>query len=136
MTVVVDASVTIAIALREEVSPVLAQIGERIVGEGAVVPALWRFEVANVLLVAARRKRIARDRPAEILRDLEFLPILIDEAGAGRAWSTTLALAERHVLTVYDAAYLELALRIGAPLASRAGALIEAARQSAVETLG
>ncbi len=136
MALIIDASYTIAIALRESDSLAAAGVADRIVAEGAIVPALWRFEVANVLLMAVRRGRIAASRPAEILTDLEALPIEIDEAATARAWTATLILAERHGLTVYDAAYLELASRLTLSLATLDGALIDAARNEGVDVIG
>ena len=86
--------------------------------------------------MAVRRKRISAARPAAIMADLDALPITIDAAATVRAWAATFALAERHGLTVYDAAYLELALRMGAMLASLDRELIWAARREGVETIG
>ncbi|HZL01029.1 MAG TPA: type II toxin-antitoxin system VapC family toxin [Caulobacteraceae bacterium] len=136
MALVVDASYAVAVALEEEDLIGGQDTLERIAAGGVIVPAIWRFEVANALLMAVRRKRIAARRPAVILADLEALAITIDEAATPRAWTATFALAESHGLTIYDAAYLELAVRLGAPIASRDGQLIRAARREAVEVLG
>jgi predicted nucleic acid-binding protein len=82
------------------------------------VPSLWHLEVANVLEMSVRRKRHdARFRDAT-LADLAQLPIQVDAETHRRAWDTTLQLAVRHRLTLYDAAYLELALRSDLPLAT------------------
>ncbi len=135
MALVLDASYTLAIALQEGELPGAEAVEAWMATQGAVVPPLWRFEVANGLLIAARRRRIASSQPARILADLDALPIAIDEAATARAWTATLALAERHGLTVYDAAYLELALRLGATLASRDVELNTAARAEAVEII-
>jgi len=136
MPLVVDASYTIALALQETGIPDVDAVGRRIVAGEATVPSLWRFEVANVLLMAVRRKRLDAARPAQILADLDALPIRIDEAATRIAWTTTLDLAGRHGLTVYDAAYLELALRMNAALASLDGELIAAARGAGVDVIG
>ena len=136
MPLVIDASYTIALALQEAGVPEVDEVGRRIVGGEAVVPSLWRFEVANVLLTAVRRKRLNAARPGEILADLDALPIRIDDAAARRAWIATLDLADRHGLTVYNAAYLELAARLGAELASLDGDLVAAARREGVGVIG
>lgn len=136
MAFVLDASCTIALALAENLLPDPAGLAERLARDGAIVPALWRFEVANGLLAAARRKRIGRDQALSILGDLEGLPISVDQAATKRAWGATFGLAEKHGLTVHDAAYLELAVRTLLPLASLDGALIAAARKEAVPMIG
>lgn len=136
MALVIDASYTIALALQEGDISGAHEVGEQIADRGAVVPSLWRFDVANVLLMAVRRKRISPSRPMAILADLDALPITIDDAATIRAWTATYALAERHGLSVYDAAYLELALRSDAVLASLDGDLIEAARREGVTVIG
>lgn len=136
MPLVIDASYTIALALQEGDVPGADIVGDRLAGEGAIVPAMWRFEVANVLLTAVRRKRIASTLPAVILADLAALAIDVDEAATARAWTATLALAEHHGLTVYDASYLELAIRHGASLASLDGDLAAAARRESLEVFG
>ena len=136
MRVVLDASYTIALALREGEIAGAAEVMERIATDGADVPALWRFEVGNVLLMATRRRRIDAQTEAAILTDLDSLPITIDQGGVAHAWSATAALARRHRLTLYDAAYLELAIRKGSPLASLDSALATAARAESVATFG
>jgi predicted nucleic acid-binding protein len=98
--------------------------------EGAVVPSLWRLEVANILKIGIRRGRNTAEFRDAALVDLETLPIEIDQQTDLHAWHTTLHVADLYNLTLYDAAYLELALRRGLPLASldrdlRAAALAE-----------
>jgi predicted nucleic acid-binding protein len=83
-----------------------------------VVPALWHLEVANALLVGERRKRTTAAKVSHFLTLLSALPITVDEETATRAWSDTLSLARTHGLSAYDAAYLELAVRQGLPLAT------------------
>ena len=93
----------------------------------ALVPGHWSLEVANVLAIAERRKRIAAASIARFLDILGELPIVVDEQTSKRALSDVLALARSHQLTAYDAAYLELALRTGCPLASLDAVLNETA---------
>ncbi len=99
---------------------------------GAIVPALWAFEVASVLLVAERRKRITSAERQQALALLGALPIQVDPRSLDRVWTETMTLAQSHDLTAYDASYLELALRHGLPLASRDKALRSAARDCGV----
>ena len=89
-----------------------------IAGGKAWVPALWHLELGNVLLQARRRDRIDQAGIAKFLSTLGLYDIEVDGETMTAAWSRTFALAESHDLTVYDAAYLELTLRKGLPLAT------------------
>lgn len=105
--------------MKDEATPQTDQVLDSL-GQGAraFVPALWRWEIVNALLGVERRKRATS---AEISRHMSFLqsfPIDVDEAAADQAWRATHVLARKHGLTSYDAAYLELALRRGLPLAT------------------
>ncbi|CAA6604328.1 Ribonuclease VapC [Rhodospirillaceae bacterium LM-1] len=104
--------------------------------EGAVVPALWRLEVANVLQQSVRRKRCDQALVERGILRLEKLQILVDPETDEHAWGETRRLAIKHGLTVYDAAYLELAIRRGLPLASCDGELIAAAKKVGVGVVG
>ena len=84
----------------------------------AIVPSHWALEVANVLAVCERRKRVTDARITEFLGFLGGLPVDVDDFTHAQAFGEILSLARRHQLSVYDAAYLELALRRAAPLAS------------------
>jgi predicted nucleic acid-binding protein len=86
--------------------------------EGAFVPALWRLEVANSLTTAVRRGRIDADLRRASLADLALLDITTDHYTDFHAWDETLSLADRFRLTIYDAAYVELAVRRSLPLAT------------------
>jgi predicted nucleic acid-binding protein len=100
------------------------------------VPSVWRLEVANVLEMGVRR---GRHNPAfrdATLADLALLPINVDAETDKYAWNTTLRVAARHHLTLYDAAYLELAQRRGFPLATLDKELRTAARKEKVVLLG
>ena len=105
-------------------------------GETAVVPALWFLEVANWLLVALRRRLITAAERASALERLSALAFTIDEDGARYAFGRASVLAERYDLSVYDATYLELALRREIPLAARDGPLRSAARRGGVPLSG
>lgn len=105
----------------------------RIASDPAITPVLWRFELRNLLLVNERRGRLDSAKTARALRLLRALPITIDSA---EDEDTLMELARQHRLTVYDAAYLELALRRGFPLATLDTALASAARAEAVPLVG
>ena len=132
MPFALDASVTLAWALPEE-SAAANQAWGRIATDNALVPALWWFELRNGLIVNERRGRITEAETARFLRRLSRFPIAIDDV---RNEAAVLSVARRHRLTVYDAAYLELAIREGVPLATLDGPLAGAARTEGVPVLG
>jgi predicted nucleic acid-binding protein len=106
---------------------------ERIAACNAVVPAHWILEVTNGLLLAARRGRLRRpDEDIEILERLGALSIRVDPDTAAHGWRETPFLARRLGLTTYDAAYLELAIRLDAPLATLDSGLAHAASLAGV----
>jgi predicted nucleic acid-binding protein len=133
MPVVVDASVTISLYLADE-SDIVADSGFESLGSRVfLVPAIWWFEVRNGLVTNERRGRLDPAHTIGILAHLDHLPIRIDREPDG---GTILTLARAHRLTFYDAAYLELALRAGAPLATLDRALAAAARAAGVPLVG
>jgi predicted nucleic acid-binding protein len=101
-------------------------------GWQAIVPAIWPLEVANTLVMGERRGRSTARQAAVFLELLRALPITIDHAGATAAWTETLDLARRFRLSAYDAAYLELAVRQDADLATRDRSLVKAATAAGV----
>ncbi|MGA9868065.1 MAG: type II toxin-antitoxin system VapC family toxin [Acetobacteraceae bacterium] len=133
MTFVLDASVTVAWALEDEESKEASAALALIRAGGASVPAVWYFEVRNTLLVNERRGRITQPATSAFLRELSSLPIVTDRAPKD---AELLSLARLHRLTIYDAAYLELALREYASLATLDSALMRAARELAVPLVG
>lgn len=130
MTFVLDVSATVAWCLPDEESEAANRALDRLQGDEAVVPALWWFELRNALVVNERRGRLVETDTALFLAKLERLPILLDER-PGRS-DLVLALARRHGLSVYDAAYLEAAVRRGAPLATLDRKLVAAAQAEGV----
>ena len=133
MSIVLDASMTLAWLFEDgQTDQVLATINHVYMG-GASVPPLWRYEVANGLQMAIRRQRITPDYRTRCLDKIDELPITIDPDGVSEIWSTTIKLADLYRLTVYDAAYLELAQRRRLPLATLDAALSKAARESGVD---
>jgi predicted nucleic acid-binding protein len=115
---VLDGSVTLVWAFEDETDAYAEAVADSFASAQAVVPALWPLEVANGLLVGERRKRITEAKVAPFLALLKILPIAVDDETALRAWQETLHLARAHQLSVYDAAYLEVAVRRGLPLAT------------------
>jgi predicted nucleic acid-binding protein len=104
--------------------------------EGAVVPSLWRIEVANALQIATRRGRIDAGYRDASIADLAIMDTVVDAEGDRHVWSTTLNLADRFRLTLYDAVYLELAQRLALPLASLDRQLREAGGALGLTLLG
>jgi len=104
-------------------------------GVPAFVPSHWRLEVANGLLVAERRKRASHATINEALHVVFALPIEIDADTSTHVAGATAGLARQYGLTVYDAAYLELAMRRGATLATSDAQLARAARKAGVPVL-
>ena len=134
MAFVLDSSVTMAWVFPDEATEATNELRDSLVERRAFVPSLWPVEVGNVLLVATQRNRIRADDWREIRASLEELPIEIDPVTTSRAWGTSLELARTHQLSVYDAMYLELAMRLQLPLATLDRALQSAARTAGVET--
>jgi predicted nucleic acid-binding protein len=135
LSLVVDASVALAWCFEDEASPATDAIAERVREEGAYVPSLWHLELGNVLIQAEKRQRITAAELTSRLELIGTLPILTDFETSSRAWREVLALARVTKLTTYDAAYLELAMRRGLPLASRDTELTTAAQTLGVALL-
>jgi predicted nucleic acid-binding protein len=133
MPFVVDASVVACWILPDERHPVAAAAYKRIAEDPAVAPGLWWFELRNLLLVNERRGRLDGAKSAQALRLLRALPVAID---TDVEEDVLMQLARTHRLTVYDAAYLELARRQSLPLATLDTALARAARGEAVPLIG
>jgi len=133
---VIDRSIALAWFFEDERSAAADAVLVQVTESGATVPSLWRLEVANALQAAVRRKRVDAAFRDASLKDLRALEVDIDPETDRQAWATTLELAERWRLTLYDAAYLELAQRTGSPLASLDYELRRAARGLNVPLLG
>ena len=132
--VVLDSSVAGALVLPDEPEPPLL-VRSRLFAELVLVPQHWWIEIANVLVVAERRKRLTRSARDNAFASLRDLLARSDGLTSDMAWTETMGLADAHRLTVYDAAYLELALRRGATLASIDTDLVDAARALGVDVL-
>lgn len=130
---VLDASVIASWCFPDEFHPSAEAAFRRIADETALVPAPLWFELRNLLLMGERRNRLSEVQLAQSLRDVSELPI---EEDLDPDESLVLGLARTHRLTVYDAVYLELALRRGVPLATLDNVLIDAARAENVPLVG
>jgi predicted nucleic acid-binding protein len=131
---VVDASIALTWCFEDEVTAATEAVGNQVDADGAIVPALWRLEVGNALLLAERRGRLDKRGVEQRLALLSTLPISIDAETDAHAWNDTILLARAERLTLYDAAYLELAIRIDGTLATLDRALMRAARHLGLTT--
>jgi len=136
VSVVLDSSATLAWIYGDEVTQAIRRLFDGVAENGAVVPTLWRLEVANSLTVAVRRRRIDPEFRRAALADLGHLDITTDQHTDSHVWNETLEIADRFRLTVYDATYLELAQRRGLPLATLDDELCTAAAALGVGLLG
>jgi len=133
---IADSSVGVAWTVPSQASSATDNLLDAVaVGTPLVVPMLWPLEVANALLVLLRRKRILAPERDRALAALARLPLLMDEEGPRLVLGRISALAGEHGLSVYDATYLELAVRRRLPLASRDQAICKAAQNCRVKLL-
>ena len=131
--IVLDASLTLAWALPDEASVYSDTILKRVATGKAWVPAIWPHEIANALLMAQKRRRCSAAQRVAFVEELLKLPIEIDHRSTRAVLDAHVSLAEQYTLTVYDAAYLDLALRKGVPLATQDKALKAAAVKAGVK---
>jgi predicted nucleic acid-binding protein len=132
---VLDASVAVAWCFEDESTPAAWALLDRLRTAPGHVPALWALEIGNILLGAEKRQRITQARTVEFLSILGELDIRIDPDLPGRAFRDVLPLARERRLTTYDATYLELAMRLGLPLATKDKALARAATALRIKML-
>lgn len=130
----IDASIVMPMLIDDE-TPIPTPLLEQLMSATLLAPAHWPLETANMLHVAQRRARIDRIARDRALRMVEGMNVTLATEGLDRAWEAVSHLADRYRLTVYDAAYLDLAIRREAMLATLDGALIAAARDVAIEVI-
>ncbi len=118
MTLVLDSSVTLRWCFEDERTDATDALLYQVVESGAEAPSLWPLEILNTLAMAERRRRIDSERRQRLCGLLHDLPVNIDVETASRAWAAASRLATRFKLTLYDAAYLELAQRLNLTLAT------------------
>jgi predicted nucleic acid-binding protein len=126
MRVVLDASMALSFVLADEFNSQSRRTLAAIALDGAVVPALWDFEVLNGLVSAERRGRLTAAAMTNAIHGLQGLPIERDGHLVDGLRLTSLA--REFDLSVYDAAYLALALDADLPLASLDSRLASAAK--------
>lgn len=132
--IVIDCSVTMAWCFREEADDYSKAVLESLYSSTGIVPAIWPLEVANVLLIAERRRRLTASDVLRFIDLLDDLSIIVDDETARRATKSILNVGRQHNLSAYDASYLELAVRRGLPLATPDRALRAAAERSGVSS--
>jgi predicted nucleic acid-binding protein len=133
---VVDASVGFSWVYRDQATPETDQLLVEVEsGIPVTVPSLWFLEMANTLLIAERRHKInAMERKAAVNR-LRALQFVVDGEAMQSAFDHITDLAQKHGLSIYDAVYLELALRQNMPLASRDAALRKACERCSLKVI-
>jgi predicted nucleic acid-binding protein len=129
---VVDCSATMAWFFADEKTPAAMFTLQQVMRDGAVVPAIWPIEVANVLTIGQRRGRVIPADADRFLIDLAAMPIAIETGTLGQSLARCLNLARTHGLTAYDAQYLELAQRRSLKLHSKDVPLLRAAAAEGV----
>lgn len=135
MSFVLDNSVALAWCFSDEQTPAVMGLLDRVAETGATAPLLWPLEALNGLLAAERRRRVSPEQRVTLAAFLHDLPVTLDAHTAEQAWEATIRLGVHFKLTVYDAAYLELAQRRRLPLASLDQDLRAAAKTAGVEIL-
>ncbi len=133
--IVVDASLLGPLIIEDERPDLVYDVVDALREGRALVPQHWWLEVANMARMAVRKQRLADDELDATFADLRALPVTVDPQTNRFAWSVSLDLSRRHDLTAYDAAYLELALRKRASLATRDTRLREAAAAEGVDLI-
>ena len=132
---VLDASMAVSWFIPAEANAVAEAALDAVVQGGALAPALWPLEVANTLVMAERRRRMTEAQRFLALATLADLDITVEPQEVARVWSLVVDLAQAHQMTVYDATYLELALRRSLPLATTDLALVRAAKATGIGVL-
>lgn len=126
---VLDCSITMAWCFEDESNNHTDAILESFGSKTAIVPTIWPLEVANVLLLAKKKKRITEIESTSFIDAVSTLPIVVDQSTTSRAMHSIFSLAEELGLTIYDAAYLELAIREKIPLLTLDQNLLKAAKK-------
>lgn len=129
---VIDASFVASLFLPDEASDRAALVAEAIAHDGAAAPGLLQLEVTNILLMAERRRRIDGVQLLALCEAFDKLPVSLQPSLTPDQRAQVLRLAQKHRLSAYDAAYLELAMRLALPLASLDEPLRKAARSEGV----
>ena len=129
---VLDCSVTMAWCFEDEADTYTDAVLDALTGGEALVPCIWPLEVANVLVVGERRKRLTPAQSTRFVELLQGLPVVVEADSSQRPVAEILSLARDLTLSAYDASYLDLAARSGLPIATRDGGLASAAARHGV----
>jgi predicted nucleic acid-binding protein len=130
---VIDASVVMAWCFEDETTPYADAVLDRFAEDTALAPGIWPLEVGNVLVLAERRGRMSNADSIHFLKLLRQLRIEVDLSTAERMFDTVFNLAREQTISTYDAAYLDLAMQTGLPLATLDTDLRKAATQCGVD---
>jgi predicted nucleic acid-binding protein len=133
--IVIDASATLAWCFPDDASDYAEAVLVALEGRTVLVPAIWSLEITNALLVGERRKRIRQPEVRQFVELLKSLRIVEDGQPFADTMSNVLPLAREHDLSAYDAAYLDLAIRHRAPLATLGAALQKAGRAAGIKII-
>jgi predicted nucleic acid-binding protein len=131
--IVIDASVALAWCFPDEASDYADDVLVALEGHSILVPTLWPIEITNALLVAERRKRIKQSGIRQFVELLNGLTVVMASQSVTESVSNILPLAREYSLSAYDAAYLDVAVRHGAPLATLDNNLQKAGRKAGIE---
>lgn len=129
---VIDNSVVMSWCFEDEGNGYAEAVLESLISTEAFAPAIWPLEVGNVLLVAERKKRLSQAAVVRFLALLGGLPIAVEQESPERMLKEIVSLAREYGLSTYDASYLDLAMRLDLPLATRDTSLVRAAKKSKV----
>lgn len=135
MAFVLDTSVVMAWCFEDEASVYAESVLDSLRNTEAFVPSIWPLEVANVLLVGIRRRRVDETKAQQFLANLTSLPIHVDSVSLPRSTGAILQLARTQDISAYDASYVDLAMRRGLELATRDVRMREAATRLGVPLL-
>jgi predicted nucleic acid-binding protein len=134
---VIDASVVLTWCFPDENAELAGHFAERFKrGDTAIAPSFWPHEVLDALLSGEKRKRISSSLAQSFLDDLAVLPIALEQLPSKIVFARIRALGRKYGLTAYDAAYLDLAMDSGLPLATLDEDLMRASRREGIELVG
>jgi len=135
LSIVLDASAIAPVLIADEADDLLPGLSDELT-VGVIVPGHWRMEVVNLLLSASRRGRLTEADLADAMETLASIVVSVDSLTDDKLSGATWQLACQHSLSIYDAAYLELAARLNVPLASADRRLLAAADQAGLPRFG
>lgn len=135
MPFVIDCSVALSWYFSDEINDRTQALRDQLVNESIHVPCLWPIEITNVVLAALRQNRITDDELPDLLDDLRELPDEIDRETDSMVWDESFHLAKQFNLSIYDATYMELAVRRELPIATLDKGLAKACQEADINIL-